>query len=107
MCSLSRERSRLDGQILAPRRLEPLARARGRAGRRPSTLDRTTTGAARRATDPEEDTVTGLPVEPQNDDANADDGQKWDQVLKGEDYDLDADGDVDADVAQHPSPDQV
>jgi len=51
--------------------------------------------------------VTGLPIDPQNDDSNPDDGQKWDQVLKGEDYDLDADGEVDADVAEHPSPDQA
>ena len=59
--------------------------------------------------------MSSAPLTPQNPDANPDDAQKWDQVLKGEDYDLDADGSVDDDVAQRgeasptqaPSPDQV
>jgi len=65
--------------------------------------------------------MSSAPLTPQNPDANPDDAQKWDQVLKGEDYDLDADGSVDDDVAQGgddaqrgeaaptqaPSPDQV
>jgi hypothetical protein len=69
----------------------------------------------------EEVTMSSVPLTPQNPDANPDDAQKWDQVLKGEDYDLDADGSVDDDVEQHgddaqgdddapaqaPSPDQV
>lgn len=65
--------------------------------------------------------MSSAPLTPQNPDANPDDAQKWDQVLKGEDYDLDADGSVDDDVVQRdddeqhgeavptqaPSPDQV
>ena len=65
--------------------------------------------------------MSSAPLTPQDPDANPDDAQKWDQVLKGEDYDLDADGSVDDDVArrdddeqrgdaaptQAPSPDQV
>jgi hypothetical protein len=65
--------------------------------------------------------MSSVPITPQNPDSNPDDAQKWDQVLKGEDYDLDADGSVDDDVEQRgddaqrgeaaptqaPSPDQV
>jgi hypothetical protein len=60
--------------------------------------------------------MTDEPLEFQSSDADPDDGGKWDQALKGEDYDLDADGDVDDDVAVDPeapapgttpSPDQV
>lgn len=49
--------------------------------------------------------MPGTPIKPQADDSNPDDGQKWDQVLKGEDYDLDADGTVDGDVAVDPTSD--
>ncbi|TDT63186.1 hypothetical protein [Frigoribacterium sp. PhB116] len=65
--------------------------------------------------------MSSVPITPQNPDSNPDDAQKWDQVLKGEDYDLDADGSVDDDVEQRadgdrggddvptqaPSPDEV
>jgi hypothetical protein len=71
--------------------------------------------------------MSSVPLTPQDPDANPDDAQKWDQALKGEDYDLDADGSTDDDVerrrtdgaddadsdagteapVQAPSPDQV
>jgi hypothetical protein len=70
--------------------------------------------------------MSSAPLTPQDPDANPDDAQKWDQALKGEDYDLDADGSTDEDVehrgtdgaaeaedagaeapVQAPSPDQV
>jgi hypothetical protein len=69
--------------------------------------------------------MSSVPLTPQDPDANPDDAQKWDQALKGEDYDLDADGSTDDDVErrgttgaddsdagteaplQAPSPDQV
>jgi len=49
--------------------------------------------------------MTGAAVPPHADDSDPDDGKKWDQVLKGEDYDLDADGTVDGDVAVDPAAD--